>query len=402
MSGDDGTTREFIQGLWNIRDQFKGNKRTIVLLDQDVQVPVELQKDVIPLVEKLPSKDSLREIILRQYKNTNIKVEEDKLDRAIESIVGLSAFQSEQVAAMSMTASGLNVDEMWDMKRALIEDTPGLSINRESFKYDDIGGLDSAKEFLKLYFGGKRRPTCIIFIDEIEKAMAGQNDSTGISQDQLGQMLQFMQNSNSTGALFAGHSGSGKSALAKATGGEFDVPVLELDFNAMKGGIVGTSETNLRNAIKVIDSVAGGGMNALFIATSNNLSMIPPELKSRFKLGTFMFDLPTAEEQKPIWAIHKKKNGISSRAKLPPHDNWTGREIENCCSLADAFETDLVKAAKYIVPVSVSDEKKVERLRHQAHGRWMDSTKGGIYRMPNNAASHQNGTDRTVSLGDDE
>jgi hypothetical protein len=44
-----------------------------------------------------------------------------------------------------------------------------------------------------------------------------------------------------------------------------------------------------------VDAVAQEG-RMLFIATCNSIASLPPELRRRFTLGTFFFDLPTALE----------------------------------------------------------------------------------------------------------
>ena len=55
---------------------------------------------------------------------------------------------------------------------------------------------------------------------------------------------------------------------------------------------MGASTERLRTALQIIDAVSQGRM--LFIATCNSIASLPPELRRRFTLGTFFFDLPTA------------------------------------------------------------------------------------------------------------
>jgi len=54
----------------------------------------------------------------------------------------------------------------------------------------------------------------------------------------------------------------------------------------MKGSLVGESERRLRAALSVVDAVSQG--QALFIATCNSIGALPPELRRRFTLGTFL------------------------------------------------------------------------------------------------------------------
>src|SRR5437764_8821505 len=90
----------------------------------------------------------------------------------------------------------------------------------------------------------------------------------------------------------------------------------------------------------------------LFIATCNSISSLRPELRRRFTLGTFFFDLPTAEERDAIWRIYLKKFGVNG--ELPDDEGWTGAEIKECCRKAARLRISLHESASYIVPMSRS------------------------------------------------
>ena len=62
--------------------------------------------------------------------------------------------------------------------------------------------------------------------------------------------------------------GTAKSMVAKAAGNSAGVLTIKLDLGALKGGIVGESEANIRQALKVIQAVSGG--KPFFVATSNS------------------------------------------------------------------------------------------------------------------------------------
>jgi SpoVK/Ycf46/Vps4 family AAA+-type ATPase len=99
---------------------------------------------------------------------------------------------------------------------------------------------------------------------------------------------------------------------------------------AQKVGIVGESGKNLRSALKVIECVSN--VRIFVIAPCNQMAPLSPELRRRFKMGTFFFDLPTAEERKAIWALCLKK--FSLTGDLPDDSGWTDAEIAQCCELA--------------------------------------------------------------------
>ena len=58
------------------------------------------------------------------------------------------------------------------------------------------------------------------------------------------------------GILFLGVPGVGKSLCSKAAGALLGWPVLRADVGALKGSLVGQSEANMRNMLKLADAVA--------------------------------------------------------------------------------------------------------------------------------------------------
>src|SRR5262249_27645499 len=235
------------------------------------------------------------------------------------------------------------------------------------------------KTFMRRVITGKNPPRVIVFIDEIEKMLAAgaQGDTSGVSQGFLGTMLSYMQDHNSRGTIFVGPPGAAKSAVAKATGAEAGVPTIALDLGGMKGSLVGQSEERLRAALKVITAV--GGDNALFIATCNGIATLPPELRRRFGLGTWFFNLPDREERQAIWELYFKKYDVPDFRIEFSHEGWTGAEIKQCCMLAHDLDITLKEASAYIVPVARAAKETIETLRRESDGRYLSASYPGVY-----------------------
>jgi len=123
----------------------------------------------------------------------------------------------------------------------------------------------------------------------------------------------------------------------------------------------------------------------LFIATSNSIASLPPELRRRFTLGTFFFDLPTAEERETIWGIYLKKYDVSG--DLPDDEGWTGAEIKECARKAHRLRMTLAEASRYIVPVSRSAAEQVKALRQMASGTFISAATPGLYRYEEEMAA---------------
>ncbi len=151
----------------------------------------------------------------------------------------------------------------------------------------------------------------------------------------------------------------------------------------MQNSLIGASGERLRAALSVIDAISQG--RSLWIATCNAITTLPPELRRRFTLGTYFFDLPTAEERSQIWSIYQSKFGVSG--DVPVDDGWTGAEIKECCRKAYRLHMSLIEAAQYTVPVARSAAEQIKALRQSASGKFLSASTPGIYTWEENAVS---------------
>ena len=398
------TSPPVIQALWNLRDEFKKNRRTVVLLGPGMDLPSELAGDVVVMDDPLPGPAALEVIIRSQYAAAELPADDGQVAAAIEAVQGLPAFGAEQAVAMSLTADGLNIPALWERKRQQIELTPGLKVERSAVRFDDIGGVEMIKTYMRRIVRGNGRPGAVVFVDEVEKFITGSEgaDTSGVSKDQLGTLLAYMQDHDATGALFLGPPGSAKSMVAKACGTEAGIPTISLDLGALKGSLVGQSEQNLRAALKVITSVSNG--QSLWVATSNNIAQLPPELRRRFDLGTWFFDLPTADERETIWDIWTRRFALSdiTTSRRPEDEGWTGAEIRGCCRTAWRLGCTLLEAAEFVVPVSRSAADQLERLRTAAEGKYLSASNPGVYQHPGRFAAEQPRGLRASSIHDED
>ncbi len=114
------------------------------------------------------------------------------------------------------------------------------------------------------------------------------------------------------------------------------------------------------------------------VATANDISALPPELLRRGRFDEIFFlDLPTLEERREIFAVHIKRKGrdpksfnLEELAAASP--GYVGAELEQAVidSMYHAFSEsreittdDILGAIKRLVPLSVSQRERVALLR---------------------------------------
>lgn len=367
------------QGIVNLRDPYCEDRRTMVFTAPAFNLPAELQ-DIVLLDEGMPDDEQITGILQRLLTDTYGSSDGTHLKKVdpdwVNATRGLSAFSAEQIFAMSLREGGVDDGDLWDRKREAINQTRGLKFLRDGKGFDALGGLSSGKQFVR---GLGKRPGVILFVDEMDKTIAGgEHDSTGVSQDFHGYMLQWMENNFHDGMIAVGPPGGGKTAFGMAIGPTLGIPVIVLDPGGLKQKHVGESEDNVRQALKVVQSV--GGADGVFVfGTCNSEARLSPEFKRRFRSGEWYFDLPTEEERNVIWPIHLGAYDLDVDMERPDDAGWTGAEIRNCCDLASRMNSTLVQASAYIVPVSRSSRSSIKALREAAEGNWLSASYPGAY-----------------------
>ncbi len=157
---------------------------------------------------------------------------------------------------------------------------------------------------------------CIIWLDEVEKALSGSGDTSGVSQRILGTLLTFM---------------------AESEGGVF------------------------------------------VVATANDVTTLPSEFKRKGRFDeNFFIDLPTTSERQAILKIHLERFGCSVpeeylEAIAATTEKFSGSELENLASEAAtlAFDAnrpqsitlaDLEACRSTITPLAIQDAAQIERM----------------------------------------
>lgn len=378
-------------GVLNVRDTFKANKRTLVGTGAGFDLAASLTDSVVFAEEKLPTDAQIGTILDKIHEKASDvkKPKAEQRDALVTAARGLSAFMTEQTFAESLRkGEGLDLGYCWDRKRATFNQIPGLTLESEGPTFDDIRGLDRIRQRMEAHFRGKNPSAVIVRIDEIEKQLAGATggDLSGTSQAALGYLLQWMEDRGATGFVALGPGGAGKSLVSKAIGRQFNRPVISFDTEATKGSLVGESGQKIRAALRGINGIAGD-KPVLVVATCNKIAALPPELRRRFKMGIWFFDLPTEMERRAIWNLYLKKHGMDTDAKMVAkyartYSNYTGAEIRNAVEMA-AFESITIEeATSYVVPVAEADPDALKALRSMAHERFLNASAPGKYRIP--------------------
>jgi len=381
-------------------------KKYIILLSPSISIPKELEKDV-PLIDiPLPDTGVIRdvlEMVADQYGLREAYGEVEFNPDLLDSALGLTIMEAQRAfskaAVEERRITTKEIPLIIKEKEEIIKKGQLLEYFHPDFDFGAVGGMDNLKDWLNKRgkgFGEKAR-------------------SFGLVAPR--------------GVLLLGVQGCGKSLTAKAIANEWKLPLLRFDLGRVFGGIVGQSESNIRNALKISEALApcilwideiekglsgvgssdmtdGGTTSRVFgtlltwmqekgkpvfvIATANDISKLPAELlrKGRFD-EIFFVDLPSLSERENIFRIHIRRKERDGKPRNPDSfdidqlakeaQGYTGAEIEEIVNEAmyiafndgvrNVCEEDFLKAVKEIVPLSSTMKEEILDLRKWASVR---------------------------------
>ncbi len=393
--------KKVVQGISNLRDDYKANgNMAVFIVGVGDDLPSEIGQDVLVLESPLPTREQLAETLKDVY---NYAAEEpaykackkgpdaETIKRACDAGIGLPIFPFEQMASITLDKykAILDINAMWERKREIVTQNPGLAYHATVETLKDMAGCASWIDSANLLMNGPYQPTIIVRMDEIQRQFAGnETDSSGTKGNLMGEFLNWVNDRRVICSLNLGVSGTSKSWGAYCIGGQYGKPVVEYNLSAMEHEHVGKSAKHMRNANRCLDAIGDGKI--WLIATANKLDGLPPELISRFQLGgIWFFDMPTDEEKAGIVKIKLAAYKLDPTQPLPPMVGWTGRDIDNCARKAQLFGTSMAEAAKYIVPLHESHHEEIEAIRAAASGRFLSASQPGVYKYAPSPIKHE-------------
>jgi SpoVK/Ycf46/Vps4 family AAA+-type ATPase len=354
----------------------------------------------LPLPDRARLRQIVDEMLVRLSKTHTLgrKLDAAGIDAVVANLRGLTEEESERAVSQALvTRYALcpeTITDILDAKKAMLQRTGMLDFVDTSDSMAAIGGLENLKSWLGLRRG----------------AWEDKAREFGLEPPK--------------GVIILGVQGCGKSLCARATAGEWKLPLVKFNSAAIFDKYIGETEKRIQKVFKVAEGLApcvlwidelekvfaGTGTDSAAVdagvssrmlgsflgwmqdrkapvfvaATSNNVNALPPELirKGRFD-ELFFVDLPNQAERKQILSIQlmgRKKvvldfdlDQIAQAAA-----GYSGAEIDAAIqtamyasfSLEQPMTTEtLLDALSQTVPLSATRAEDIQALRHWARTR---------------------------------
>ncbi|MGB4710382.1 MAG: AAA family ATPase [Fuerstiella sp.] len=298
----------------------------------------------------------------------------------------------------------LTAESLWELKTGTLKKSGLLNLYKGEEDFSSLGGLQSLKAFCKrsllrrsgttnvkakgvMLLGvpgtGKSafakclgretgRPTLVLDIGALMGSLVGQTESNvrralGIA-DAMAPCILFVDE------------------IEKALGG-------------VAGSGTNDSGVSARMFGTLLSWMNDHTSDVYLIATCNDISRMPPELSRAERFDGIVFlDLPQRDQKDQIWSHYVAAFGLDMDQAIPADEDWTGAEIRACCRLAALLDVPLTQAAQNVVPVAVTASESVNNLRTWASGRCLDAEQGGIYQSVKPKSSSRRKVTRGPSM----
>lgn len=389
-----------IRELKNLVRDLKRSRKTLILLSPTLELPTDLAEDVTVIDFPLPEATDIERLIAQIVPPEQFQISGLAKEQLIKACQGLSRARIRRVLARAIAAkqsiNESDIQTVLEEKKQAIRQTGILEFYPTQESLSNVGGLDNLKDWVRMRQG--------TFTEEARRY--------GIP--------------NPKGILLVGIQGTGKSLSAKTIAHEWRLPLLRLDTGRLFGGIVGESESRIRQMIQLAEAIAPcvlwideidkafGNINSgvdgdsgtsrrvfgslitwmqektspvFIVATANNVQILPAELlrKGRFD-EIFFLNLPTVQERQDIFKVHLQRLRPSRLREfnLPllarQAKDFSGAEIEQVIidGMHRAFASvhqgqrrdftteDILLAIEETVPLAAIAHDQISRLKRWA------------------------------------
>jgi ATP-dependent 26S proteasome regulatory subunit len=379
--------------LRNLVRILKTQPKSLIIVATELEIPKELSDLITVLDFTLPNSTEIKNELLRLFESLNKTVEPDFLEVLIRACQGLSIEKIRRALSKSIAQYGTineaTINLVLVEKRQIISQTEILEFQGTTSQFTDIGGLETLKKWL------------------------------ATRKESFSEKAKLYGLPAPRGLLLAGIQGTGKSLTAKAIANEWQLPLLRLDIGRLFGGIVGESESRVRQMIQLSEALApcvlwideidkafseqtkdgdSGTTNRVLgtfitwlsekrsqvfiVATANNFSVLPLEIirKGRFD-EIFFVGLPILNERQQIFNVflnrlRPNQLGDFDLALLAKKsEGFSGAEIEQAIveGMLIAFNekrefntADIVGGLKQIIPLSQIEPERTKQLQDWA------------------------------------
>ncbi|HEU5116548.1 MAG TPA: AAA family ATPase [Isosphaeraceae bacterium] len=375
---------EIVQALDTAISRGKQDRTFLVILSPVVQIPVELERTFVVVEHDLPGKEQIEQIARSIAMEPGDLPEGDDLNMVLDAAAGLTRMEAENAFSLSLVRHGRVVPEtLWQVKSGMLKNSGLLSLHRGGETFSDLGGLEALKGFTRKALRSRSKDVRARGVLLLGVPGTGKSAFAKALGNETGRPTLVMDVGSLMGSLVGETEQRTRQALRIVDAMAPCVLFID-EIEKALAGIQSSGQTDSGVSARMFGTMlswlSDHESDVFVVATSNDVSKLPPEFSRAERWdGTFFLDLPGQRERDLIWRMYTESFGLDLNQPRPNDQDWTGAEIRSCCRLAALLEVPLIEAAMNVVPVAVTAGESVERLRNWASGRCLSADRPGLY-----------------------
>lgn len=348
-------------------------------------IPEMLQSEFLTISYPMPGKDEIKEILdyvigsaesLPNY----IKPTDDEYEAIIENSRGLTARGAANAITMAVVDGNGKIDpkRVGEIRAKDIEETSGLKVGK--YNIGELLGYDKLKDFARSTVNNPNAKGIIL----LGPPGTGKTHFAKWLSTVTNKLMIEMDPSSLVGEGLYGQAENAWQAAIdriKSFGpcilfiDEIEKALAGVNKNAT-GDTTGQRSTS--KFLKFLSDERPPGVYV--IATCNNIQGLPPEWvrAERWDCAPFYIGLPKKKERRAIFEHYLKEyelNDGNPYFETFDTNGWSGAELQSVCRLASMTGNLVTEVAeKYIVPVSITMEDDIKGLETWAKGKTINAS----------------------------
>ena len=312
-------------------------------------------------------------------------VDEDTRSALVKAAKGLTQKEIENSLMYSVVKTGgeFNAQMVTDLKAKIVEDEAGLEYSQFPETFESLRGYDVLKDFTKATINSPHAKGIIL----LGPPGTGKSHFCKCLGNETGMPVLSFEMGAVFGSLVGESEKKMRRVINIIKAMAPCIVFIDEIEKGLAGASGGSSDggTTQRTMGIFLKFLSDRPANIYVVATCNDVNSVPPEYlrAERWDTAPFFVDLPSVKERAQILEYYKAQYEVDGTVKAEDLEGWSGAEIKALCRIAVMMKSNLEAAINYVVPISSTMKEKIDDLRNWAKGRTLQASDTGKVAVSN-------------------
>lgn len=357
-------------GLVNLVPKMAATNSNIIIVSSIITIPSEIENYVSVINYPLPDRNELANMTVKVFQDNQIDIKTVDIDAIVN--YGLGQTRTAYLDSLYLLISSAPVTThnacqfIKAQKESWLNQTDLLKPLSSDNDFSSLVGYDVMKNFTKRMIAGKLgRGVLILGVPGGGKtafcSCLGKETGRPVLQLDFGRLMGGIVGETEA-----------KTAQALEIADAMQPAILFIDeiekglAGSGSGAGSGDSGTSKRQGGQFLKWLSDHTSDVYVVATANDLSALPSEFLRAERWDTIFFvDIPEPDQAEAIFNLYKSKYGLEqdTSCDIAEIAGWTGAEIKSLCRIAKGTGITLKEATAMIVPMCKVAKEKLDGLR---------------------------------------